>query len=119
MNGYKRKRFHRICIILLTAMFVSLMVVMLLQDEMDEAAFLHTTACAMILVMDIILAAIYSSGYYYTTHLQDQIYMIFLMLIGVSLFVLGIYRLAFYGYANYYLELSIIQGSLILTAIWT
>ena len=119
INSHSRKRFHRICIVLLIAMFVSLMVVMLLQDEMDEAAFLHTACCAMILVMDIILAAIYSSGYYYTTHLQDRIYMIFLMLIGVSLFVLGVYRLAFYGYANYYLESSIIQGSLILTAIWT
>ena len=32
INGYKRKSFHRICIILLTAMFVSLIVVMLLQD---------------------------------------------------------------------------------------
>ena len=45
-------------------MFVSLMIVMLLQDEVDEAAFLHTTACAMIMVMDIILAVVYSSGQY-------------------------------------------------------
>lgn len=72
MNGYKRKRFHRICIVLLTAMFVSLIVVMLLQDEVSEAAFLHTTACAMIMVMDIILAVVYSSGHYNTIFPQDR-----------------------------------------------
>ena len=117
-NG-KRYSFHRICIVLLIAMFVSLMVIMLLQDEADEAAYLHTAACVMIMVMDIILAVIYSSGHYNSIYPQDQIYMLFLILIGVSLFVLGVYRLDFFGYGYYYLEPFIIQGSLILTAIWT
>ena len=117
-NVYKRNRFHRICIVLLILMFVSLMVVMLLQDEVDEAAFLHTTACAMIMVMDIILAVVYSSGQYNIKYPQDQIYMLFLMLIGVSLFVLGVYRLAFFGSVYYYLEPFITQTSLILTAVW-
>ena len=118
MNGYKRKHFHRICIVLLTAMFVSLIVVMLLQDEVDEAMFLHTAACAMIMVMDIILAVVYSSGHYNTIYYQDQIYMLFLMLIGVSLFVLGVYRLVFFDSAHFYLEPIIAQVSLILTAVW-
>ena len=118
MNGYIGKSFHRVCIILLVAMFVSLMAVMLLRDEVDEAAFLHTAICAMIMVMDIILAVIYSSGHYHTIFPRDQIYMMFLLVIGVSLFVLGVYRLAFFGDAYYYLEPFIMQGSLILTVIW-
>ena len=117
-NSHKRSGFHRLCIFLLMVMFVSLMVVTLLQDEVDEAALLHTAGCAMIMVMDIILAVIYSFGYCDTVNPQNQIYMMFLMLIGVSLFVLGVYRLAFFGSAYYYLEPFIIQGSLILTAIW-
>ena len=95
------------------------MFVMLLQDEVDEAAFLHTSACAMIMVMDIILAVAYSSGHYNTVYPQDRIYMLLLMLIGVSLFVLGVYRLAFFDFAHFYLEPFIVQAALILTAVWT
>ena len=112
------KSFHRLCIALLMVLFAALMVIMLLQGEVGEAAFPHTAVCAMIMVMDIILAVIYSSGHYNTIYPQDHIYMMFLVLIGVSLFVLGVYRLAFFDSAHYYLEPFIIQGSLTLTAIW-
>lgn len=118
-NGDGRKGFHMICIILLMTLFAILMVVMLLQDNVDETALLHTAVCAMIMLMDIILAVSYSSGHYHTTQLQDRIYMMLVILISVSLLVLGVYRLAFFDAAHYYLEPYIIQVSFILTAAWT
>ena len=118
-NDYSRKHVHRICIALLTILFATLMAVMLLQRDVDEAALLHTSVCAMIMLMDIILAISYSSGHYHTTQLQDRIYMMLLMLVSVSLLVLGVYRLAFFGAAYYDLEPYILQVSFILTAAWT
>lgn len=118
-NSYSRKGFHRICMILLLVLFATLMAVMLVQDDVDEAALLHTAVCAMIMLMDIILAVSYSSGHYHTTQLQDRIYMMLLILVSVSLLVLGVYRLAFFDAAYYYLEPYIIQVSFILTAAWT
>ncbi len=118
-NTCSRKSFHRICIVLLTVLFAILMVVMLLQDDVDESALLHTAVCAMIMLMDIILAVCYSSGPYPTTHLQDRIYMMLLILVSVSLLILGVYRLAVFGSAYYNLEPYIFLVSLILTAAWT
>ena len=117
-NDYNRKSFHRICIVLLIALFTALMVVTLLQDDVDEAKSLHTAVCAMIMLMDIILAVSYSSGHYHTSQLQDLIYMMLLILISVSLLILGVYRLAFFGSAYYYLEPFIVQISLIMSAVW-
>lgn len=118
-NGHSRKRFHGICMVLLTALFAALMAVLLLRDDVDEAAFLHTAVCAMIMVMDIILAVSYSSGRYHTTQLQDQIYMTLLILVSVNLLILGVYRLVFFNSAHFYLEPFIVQVGLILTAVWT
>lgn len=117
-NGDGRKSFHRICIALLVALFAALMGVMLFQEGMDEAASLHTSVCAMIMLMDIILAVSYSSGHYPVTQYQDRIYMALLVLISVSLLVLGVYRLAFFAPAYYYLEPYILQVSFIMTAAW-
>lgn len=118
-NTYSRKSFHRICIVLLIALFAILMAVMFLQDDVDETASLHTAVCEMIMLMDVVLALTYSFGHYPTTQLQDRIYMLLLILISVSLLILGVYRLAFFGSAYYYLEPYIIQVSLILTVAWT
>ena len=118
-NGYSRKRFHRSCIGLLTVLFATLMAVLFLQDGVDEAAFLHTAVCAMIMVMDISLAVGYSSGHYGITPLQDRIYMLLLILVSINLLILGVYRLAFFDAAHFYLEPYIIGIGLILTAAWT
>lgn len=118
-NGYSRKRSHRICIALLTVLFATLMAVLFLQENVDETALLHTAVCAMIMLMDIILAVSYSSGHYHTTQLQDRIYMMLLILVSMSLLILGVYRLAFFGSAYYFLEPVLIQISLILSAVWT
>lgn len=117
-DGYSRKSFHRICMVVLTALFAALIAVLLLQDDVDEAALLHTAVCAMIMLLDIVLAVGYSSGHYNTSSLQDQVYMMLLMLVGVSLLVLGVYRLAFFGSAFYFLEPFIVLVSLALTALW-
>ena len=118
-NDYNRKSFHKICIALLIALFAILMAVMILRDDVDESTLLHTAVCAMIMLMNIILAVCYSSGRYLTTQLQDRIYMILLILVSVSLLILGVYRLVIFGSAFYYLEPYILLVSLILTAAWT
>ena len=73
-SGDNRKIFHGISIVLLTVLFAALMIVLLLQDDADEAAFLHTAGCGMIMVMDIILAVSYSAGHYEVTDFQDRFF---------------------------------------------
>jgi len=118
-NDYSSKSFHKFCFVLLIAMFATLMVVMILQDDVDEPTLLHTAVCAMIMLMNIILAVCYSSGHYLTTQYQDQIYMMLLILVSLSLLILGVYRLVIFNSTCYNLEPYILQGSLILTAAWT
>ena len=117
-SGNNRKIFHGISIVLLTALFAALMIVLLLQDDADEAAFLHTAGCGMIMVMDIILAVSYSAGHYEVTDLQDRIYMVLLILINTCLLGIGVYRLAFFGPAYHYLDPLLSRISNILTAVW-
>ena len=118
-NDYSSKSFHKFCFVLLIALFATLMVLMILQDDVDEPALLHTAVCAMIMLMNIILAVCYSSGHYLTTQYQDQIYMMLLILVSLSLLILGAYRLVIFGSAYYNLEPYILQVSLMLTAAWT
>ena len=71
-NGDSRKRFHRICIVLLTVLFAALIAVMLLQDNVDEAAALHTAACAMIMLMDIRAEGPYARSRYRNRTLKNR-----------------------------------------------
>ena len=73
-NDYSSKSFHKFCFVLLMTLFAILMVVVILQDDVDESTLLHTAVCAMIMLMNVILAVCYSSGHYLTTQLQDRIF---------------------------------------------
>ena len=117
-NRYNRKRFHQICIVLMIALFIAMMIVMLLQNEVDDAAYLHTAGCGMVMVMDILLALSYSSGHYEVTEFQDRIYMAFLIFISTSLLLLGLCRLEFYGSEYQYLDPFLTRFSLIFSIAW-
>lgn len=117
-NDPKRKIFHRICIVILTVLFAVLVAAVLQNNDADEAALLHTAACGIIMVMDILLAVSYSAGHYAVTVVQDRIYMLLLILISAGLLTIGIYRLVFFNLGYYYLEVILSQVSLILTSVW-